>query len=76
MTTPNQMPKKNNSLHQQVLSNLIEARDASWNRKVLVKDDDGKETLDTVKVKRTALRFPLAGNLSEQALNNLAERWL
>lgn len=76
MATPNQMPKKNNTLHQQVLAGLIETRDASWNRKVIRKDDEGKEVVDTVKQKREALRFPLAANLSDANVQIVAERWL
>lgn len=50
MTTPNAMPKKFNALHQQILSGLLATKPASWDRKTLVKDADGKETVVKTKI--------------------------
>lgn len=76
MATPNQMPKRPNKVKQQIVSNLIETRPASWNRKVLSKNEEGKEVVETVKVSQSELRFPLAQNLSWDSVERLAKRWL
>ena len=76
MPTPNQMPNKANPLHQQLLAGLIETKAVSWDRKSLSKDKDGKEVLNTTKVTRQGLRFPLAQNVSEDSIERAAKRWL
>lgn len=70
------MPKRPNRVRQQLLAGLIETKPSSWNRKVLSKDEDGKEQIDTVKVSHDALRFPLAQNISERNVERAARRWL
>lgn len=76
MATPNQMPKKPNAVRQQVVSNLIDTRPTSWTRKVLTKDDEGKESVESVKVSQRELKFQFAQNMSDQSVERLAERWL
>jgi hypothetical protein len=76
MAKPNEMPKKANPVRQQVVSNLIETRPASWTKKVLAKDADGKETVESVKVERRELKFSFALNMSEENVERLAQRWL
>ena len=76
MATPNQMPKKPNQLRQQVVSQLIESRPASWTRKTLTKNEDGKETVKSEKVAQSELRFPLAQNMSWDSVERLAKRWI
>lgn len=76
MATPNQMPKRPNHIRQHVLSSLIETRPSSWTRKVLVKDGEGKETVESVKVIHPELKFLFAQNMTDRNVNILAERWL
>ena len=76
MATPNQMPKRPNKLRQQLLAGLIETKPSSWNRKVLTKDEDSKELVETTKVSYDALRFPLAQNISERNVERAARRWI
>ena len=76
MATPNQMPKRPNKLKQQLVSNLIETRPASWTRKTLTKDEDGKEKVKSEKVAQSELRFPLAQNFSWDSVERLAKRWI
>lgn len=57
--------KKANLVHQTILGGLIETKPTSWERKTLGKDDAGKEIVNTTKVPRQGLRFPLAQNVSE-----------
>lgn len=73
---PNQMPKKNNKLRQQLLAGLIETKPSSWERKSLSRDEDGKEVLESVKVTHDALRYPLAQNVSDDSVERTARRWL
>lgn len=76
MATPNQMPKRPNQLRQQLLSGLIETKPTSWSRKVLDKDEDGKEVVSTQKVTHDALRFPLAQNVSEESVERASRSWM
>ena len=76
MATPNQMPKKPNQIRQQLVSGLIDTAPASWSRKVLVKDGDGKESVETIKVSQRALKFEFAQNMSDHNVERLAQRWL
>lgn len=76
MATPNQMPKKPSVVRLQVVSNLIETRPASWTRKTLTKDPEGKETVESVKVSQRELKFQFAQNMSDHNVDRLAERWL
>jgi hypothetical protein len=68
------MPRRTNPIHAQILGSLIEAKDASWNRKVLG-DKDGKQVESTVKMYRACLRYPLARNVNEDNVNRTAKRW-
>jgi hypothetical protein len=70
------MPKKPNAVRQQLVSSLIETRPTSWTRKVLTKDEDGKESVESVKVSQRELKFTFAQNMSEYNVERLAERWL
>lgn len=73
------MPKpqpKANLIHQQLLSGLIATKAVSWDRKTLSKDKDGKEVVNTTKVTRQGLRFPLAQNVSEFNVNRAARAWV
>ncbi|ASZ75496.1 hypothetical protein KIW74_gp32 [Mycobacterium phage Kimona] len=74
--TPNSMPRKANPLHQKVLAGLIETKPFSWSQKKLGKDKDGKEVVNKVKVTGTALRYPLAQNVSEDNVERIARRWV
>lgn len=74
MTTPNQMPNKPNKIRMQVLSGLIALAPYSWQRKSLSRDEDGKEVVTTTQVTRAGLRYPLAQNVSEESVENLAKR--
>lgn len=76
MATPNQMPKRPNQLRQQIVSGLIETRPTSWTRKVLSKDADGKESVESVKVSQRELKFAFAQNMADHNVERLAERWL
>jgi hypothetical protein len=72
------MPKpvaKANLIHQQILGGLIATAPVSWTRKSLTKDKDGKESVVKTRVTGTALRFPLAQNVSDFNINRMAERW-
>lgn len=76
MTTPNQMPKKPNKTKMHVLSGLISLSTSDWERKSLARDDQGKEAVQTTRVTRNILRYPLAQNVSEQSVESLAKRLL
>lgn len=76
MSTPNQMPKKQNKLKVQVIDGLISVSPSTWTRKVLGKDGDGKETVENERVVRDVLRFPLAQNVSNDNVERAASRWL
>ena len=76
MATPNQMPKKPNAVRLQLVSHMIDTRPTSWTRKVLTKDDEGKELVESVKVAHRELRFQFAQNMSEYNVERLAQRWL
>lgn len=76
MVTPNQMPKRQSKVRQQLVASLIETQQASWKRKVWAKDEDGELKEATVTVTRDALRYPLAQNVSDRNVEALAERWL
>ena len=74
---PSAMPRNNSHLHQQVLAGIIKTKPASWTRKVLAKDADGKEVVNTVSVTyEDALQFPLAQNISEENVERAARRWM
>jgi len=66
------MPKRS-KMRQQLLGSLIETKPTSWDRKVLSKNAEGKEVVQTVKVTHTALRYPLAQNVSELNVNRAAK---
>jgi len=76
MATPNQMPRKTNPLHLQLLAGLIETAPVSWTRKTLGKDKDGKEIVQSTKVTRLGLRSPLAQNVSEDNAERAAAGWI
>ena len=76
MPTPNQMPTKANTLHQQILAGLIETKPVPWVKKTLSKDDDGKETVESTKVTHQGLRFPLAQNVSDLNVNRAAKGFI
>ena len=75
MATPNQMPRKTNPLHLQLLAGLIETAPVSWTRKTLGKDKDGKEVVESTKVQHQALRSPLAQNVSALNVERAAAGW-
>lgn len=77
MATPNEMPKKPSKIRQQLLSSLIERKPTSWSRTAWATNRDTDE-LEEVKVKvtRDSLRYPLAQNMSDSAVDALAKRWL
>lgn len=68
--------KKANRIHQQLLGGLIETKPTSWERKTLAKDAEGKEIVNTTKVTKQTLRFPLAQNVSEDNVERASRRWL
>lgn len=76
MSTPNQMPKKQNKINQQVLGDLIHTLPTSWTRKSISTNEDGKEVVEETKIHHHTLKFPLAQNVSAESVNRLAERWL
>lgn len=76
MTTPNQMPKKPNSLAVQIVDGLIGSAAAVWERKTLSKDGEGKEVIEKQRVARSVLRYPLAQNVSEMNVERIAKRLL
>lgn len=76
MATPNQMPKRPNVLRQQLLAGLIETKPSSWKAKSISKDDDGKELVSTTTVTNSVLKYPLAQNVSEAAVEAVAKRWI
>lgn len=75
MATPNQMPKRTNPLHQQILSGLLANKPASWARKTLVQVD-GRDEVKKTTVTHQELRHPLAQNMSEESVERLAKRWI
>lgn len=75
MTTPNNMPRKTNPIHQQLLSGLIETRTTSRTHKVGTYDAEGKFVVTESKVTGVTLRHPLAQNISEHNVNRIASRW-
>jgi len=75
MATPNQMPRKTNPLHLQILGGLIETKAVSWDRKSLSKGKDGKEVVESTKVQHQALRSPLAQNVSALNVERAAAGW-
>ncbi|AHG24287.1 hypothetical protein KIY80_gp63 [Mycobacterium phage Benvolio] len=76
MATPNQMPKRTNPIHQQILSGLLANKPASWARKTLVKGADGKESVIKTTVTHLEPRFALARNVSDENIDRIASRWL
>ncbi|AFL47899.1 hypothetical protein SEA_LITTLEGUY_62 [Mycobacterium phage LittleGuy] len=74
-TMPKPTPKMN-IIHQQALAALIATKPVSWDRKSLVKDENGKESVVKTKVTREGLRFPLAQNVSEFNVDLAARRWV
>jgi len=74
--TPNAMPRKANPIHQQILGGLIATKPVSWDHKILVKGKDDKEQVVKTKVTGTALRFPLAQNVSDENVDRMARRWI
>ena len=70
---PSAMPKNNNPIRQQVLSGLIETQPSGWKKKVW---NEEKKTVETVDVSHVALRYPLAENVSHEAVERLSRRWL
>ncbi|AHJ86679.1 hypothetical protein CRB1_68 [Mycobacterium phage CRB1] len=76
MATPNQMPKRTNPIHQQILSGLLANKPASWARKTLVKGKDGKDEVIKTTVTHQEPRFPLARNVSDFNIDRTARRWL
>ncbi|AVR76922.1 hypothetical protein SEA_GREEDYLAWYER_63 [Mycobacterium phage GreedyLawyer] len=76
MATPNQMPKRTNPMHQQILSGLLANKPVTRSHKFLAKGADGKEIVLETKVKRQVLRFPLAENISEDNIDRAARAWL
>lgn len=76
MATPNQMPKRTNPIHQQVLSGLLATKPVTTAFKSIAKDVDGKEIIVEAKRTRQGLRFPLAQNVTELSIDRAARRWL
>lgn len=76
MTTPNQMPDKRDNTGRRIVGDLIQTVPASWTRKTLRKDEEGKEKVESVTVNYQALRYPLAQNVSEENVERAAWRWL
>lgn len=77
MTTPNEMPKRQpDKLREQILARLIEAKRQTWARKQFVRAEEGGEELVEEQVAHDALRWPLAQNVSENAVQQAARRWL
>ena len=76
MATPNQMPNRPNPVRQQLVARLIETRPTSWTKKTAVKNKDGKEEIESVKVPHSELRYTFAQNMSDANVERLAERWL
>lgn len=70
------MPKKQNKIQQQALLGLISLAPASWTRKTLHKDEDGKEIVKNDQITRSVLRYPLAQNVSEENVERAAKRWM
>ncbi|AHJ86429.1 hypothetical protein 40AC_66 [Mycobacterium phage 40AC] len=73
---PSMMPKKVNPIRTQVLGGLIETKAVSSTFKKVVKGDDGKETVVSIKRTRQGLRYPLAQNVSDENVDRLAKRWI
>ncbi|AXH46802.1 hypothetical protein SEA_ACOLYTE_59 [Mycobacterium phage Acolyte] len=76
MATPNQMPRKTNPLHQQILSGLLATKPVTSTFKKLVKGTDGKTEVAETKVTRQGLRSPLSQNVAEENVDRMARRWL
>jgi len=76
MTTPNQMPKKPNKTRMHLLSGLIALAPSSWERKSLDRNSEGKEVVNTTRVSRNVLRYPLAQTVSDESVESLAKRLL
>ena len=70
------MPKKNNAIHTKVVDGLVSISPSVWKKKDLVTDKDGKEQVVTTSITRSALRYPLAQNVSDDNVERLARRWL
>ncbi|AEL17896.1 hypothetical protein TRIXIE_64 [Mycobacterium phage Trixie] len=76
MATPNQMPKRTNPIHQQILSGLLATKPVTSTFKKIVRGADGKDQVVERKVTRQGIRFPLAQNVSEANIDRAAKRWL
>lgn len=70
------MPKSNNKIGSQIVDGLIHVTPSTWKKKVLKKDESGKETVETVQVTNNALRYPLAQNVSDENVERAAKRWM
>lgn len=73
------MPKpvaKANLIHQQILGGLIASKPVSWVHKALI-EGFKPGTVEVVKTKVThqSLVNPLAANVSEATINQMAARW-
>lgn len=76
---PNEMPKrydKQRLLRMQLLAGLIETRKSTWTQKVITKDEDGKEQVESVNHRHDPLRYPLAANIAEWNVERLSREWL
>lgn len=73
---PNNMPRTNNKMRTQIVDSLIATTPAVWKKKVVKRDEDGKEVFETIDVAASALRFPLAQNMSDENVERLARKWL
>lgn len=72
MATPNHMPQRN-KLRQQLMHSLIETKPTSWTKKVWNEDD---KKVEEVEVKHDGLRWPLAGNVSNENVERVSKQWL
>lgn len=76
--TPNAMPRKVSPIRIAILGGLIETRPASRKHKVWDADaNNGKgDVVQTTISTGTALRYPLAQNVSAENVDRLSRRWI
>lgn len=68
--------KKTHPIRQSVMHGLVAISPASWEHKTLSKDENGKEVVNSTKVVRSVLRYPLAQNVSDANVERLAKEWI
>lgn len=66
------------AIQAQILGNLLDTKPVSWTHKSIDPNsqDPNKPDIIETKVPGVELKFPLAKNVSNENVENLAERWI